>query len=131
VFKWQDFNPHNFPANAAQISNLATLALCINKGLAACPLKLKITSGLRDLERHKSIYLKKGIPEDKIPMGSKHLSGQAVDFADVDGSLWLWCMSNIKDLENASLYLEDKSATPTWVHFQCVPPKSGKRIFKP
>jgi hypothetical protein len=131
LFKWQDFNPHKFPVNAAQMSNLATLASCINKGLTKCPLKLIITSGLRDLERHKAIYLKKGIEESKIPLGSKHLSGQAVDMADKDGSLWLWCIANMKDLEAANLYLEDKSATPTWVHFQCVPPKSGKRIFKP
>jgi hypothetical protein len=34
-------------------------------------------------------------------------------------------------LEEAGLFMESPSKTPRWVHFQTVPPKSGKRIFIP
>lgn len=62
---------------------------------------------------------------------SKHLLGQAVDFRDNDGKLWKWFMDNMDLCEKLGVYFEDKASTPTWCHLQTVPPKSGKRIFKP
>ena len=62
---------------------------------------------------------------------SKHLIGAAVDIFDKDGSLKSWIKDNESVLEDAELWMEDFSATPTWCHFQCLPPKSGKRFFIP
>lgn len=62
---------------------------------------------------------------------SNHTKGLAVDIRDVDGKLWKWVILNLKLMKQLGIYLEDKRWTPTWVHFQIVPPKSEKRIFIP
>lgn len=63
--------------------------------------------------------------------GSKHLTGQAVDIADPDRTLAGWCADNTDVLDDVGLWIESPQYTPTWVHFQSVPPKSGRRIFIP
>ena len=62
---------------------------------------------------------------------SKHITGDAIDLVDKDGKLKEWCVFNQDKLELLGLYMEDPASTPTWVHLQQLPPKSGKRIFKP
>lgn len=62
---------------------------------------------------------------------SKHMTGQAVDIDDNDGSLDEWCKDNVPVLERIGLWLEIDTATPTWTHVQCVPPGSGHRFFIP
>lgn len=62
---------------------------------------------------------------------SNHLKCAAVDIRDTDGKFWAWCIKNIETFEELDLYLEDKRWTPTWVHIQIFPPKSGKRVFIP
>ena len=62
---------------------------------------------------------------------SKHMTCQAVDLSDEDGELGEWLDGNQKALEECKLWMEHKSKTPTWVHVQTVPPKSGKRVFYP
>ena len=62
---------------------------------------------------------------------SKHLSGQACDIRDGDRTLASYCADNLDALEQVGLWCEDFRWTPNWVHFQTVPPKSGKRIFIP
>ena len=62
---------------------------------------------------------------------SKHLTGQAVDLADDDRSLARAIMMETDVLTQFGLWCEDFRYTPTWVHCQSVPPKSGKRIFIP
>lgn len=95
------------------------------------------TSGLRTKESQIRIYRdiakKKGIEfdESKVPMGSKHISGQAIDIFDPKGVLKKWLTDNEEYLEELGLYCEDFSATESWVHFQSVAPKSGKRFFIP
>lgn len=89
------------------------------------------SSCLRSRSVHERIYKEKGIPTDKIPWGSKHLSGQAADVADPDGELANWLMINDKKLEQCRLWVEHPDFTKGWVHFQSVPPKSGKRFFIP
>lgn len=90
-----------------------------------------VTSGLRTKKHHLEIYARKGIFPPKVPMKSNHLFGRAVDFADGDGKLKKWILENIKLMEEIGLWMEDFSATKTWVHFQINPPKSGNRFFKP
>lgn len=62
---------------------------------------------------------------------SMHLTGNACDIADSDCKLKSFLRTNPDALVCAGLYAEDYDHTPTWVHLQRVPPKSGKRVFKP
>jgi hypothetical protein len=84
------------------------------------------------MAEHLEIYRKKGITDQsKIPMKSRHLIGAAIDIYDPNKILQSWVLSNVKVLEEVGLWCEDFSATPNWVHFQILPPASGKRFFKP
>jgi len=114
------------------LSNLTELQIKVNKVREAYGKPLTVTSGLRTMEDHLRIYKDKGITDQsKIPMKSKHLSGEAVDFSDPKQELQAWCLANVAKLEEIGLWCEDFSATKNWVHFQSVPPKSGNRFFKP
>ena len=89
------------------------------------------SSCLRSRQSQIRIYKAKGITdESKIPFGSAHLTGEGVDIAD-DGELQRWLKANVKKLKELGLYVEDFSATPTWVHIQDRAPKSGNTFFKP
>lgn len=71
---------------------------------------------------------------DKIPNAAKksnHITGKAVDIADLNKALGGWCITHTDILEKCGLWIENPQATATWVHFQTVPPKSGRRIFNP
>lgn len=74
-------------------------------------------------------------PEHNARVGgankSSHLTGCACDIADADGKLKDYLRTNPELLEECDLYAEDFDSTSTWVHLQSVPPKSGRRIFKP
>lgn len=127
----EELNPKNFPLTEEQKNNLQILHERINKIRSAYGKPMIVTSGVRDVNDHIRIYREKGISDDKIPMGSKHLKGQAVDIADSKKELADWCKNNQNLLEEFELWLEDLDSTVGWVHFQTVPPKSGKRFFKP
>lgn len=96
-----------------------------------------VTSGYRTREDHNRIYEeinrkraeKKLLPK-RIPLASKHLKGQAVDISDSDGSLYRWCMENEALLVQVGLWCEVKDDQAR-VHFQIVPPLSGRRFFIP
>lgn len=62
---------------------------------------------------------------------SNHLIGQAVDIQDLNRELAAWCVLHTNELALCGLWIEDPRYTPTWTHFQSVPPKSGKRIYIP
>lgn len=69
---------------------------------------------------------------------SKHLTCQAVDIQDTPSrALAQWCCRNLGELEFSKLWIEDPRWTgghanlDPWVHFQSVPPGSGKRIYIP
>ena len=114
--------------------NLEALLVCINKLRQAWGKPLTVTSGLRTIQQHLRIYAKKGITDRSlIPMKSKHLFGQAVDFADKDGSLYKWAFNNQDKLQEWGIWCEE--GTQGWLHCQYVPYGSytqGKsRFFKP
>lgn len=112
--------------------NLMTLLERISKIRKDYNKPMKVTSGYRSMEDHKRIYKQKGITdENKIPMKSRHLVGAAVDISDPKGELQKWCNDNVKVLEEVQLWCEDFNYTQSWVHFQIIPPKSGKRFFIP
>lgn len=98
---------------------------------------LVVTSGYRSEQKHKDIYRKKGIPDGKIPMGSAHLKGLAVDFSDPDGKFEEWISANQDLLEELGLWQEHPESTKGWVHLDLLPRAIKdrtdclKRQFKP
>ena len=62
---------------------------------------------------------------------SHHLTGNALDITDHVSILKDWCMANLDKLEECGLYMESPEHSPTWLHLQQLPPKSGKRVFYP
>lgn len=110
--------------------NLDDLLKRVNIFRAAYGKPMTVTSGYRSEQKHRDVYAKKGL---KPPMGSKHLIGCAVDFADPDGSLYAFCVANPELLENAELYYE--IGTKGWLHLQSKPFGSyrpgGTRGFRP
>lgn len=87
------------------------------------------SSCLRSKKVHERIYKEKGVPADKIPWGSSHLCGKAVDVADPKNILKDWLSKNVEKLEWNGLWCEDFASTPGWVHFDMAPKK--RRFFKP
>jgi len=111
-------------------ANLKTLLERVNKIRVLWAKPMTVTSGLRTMEDHLRIYKEKGIiDKSKIPMKSKHLSGQAVDISDPKLELTAWLKADKSRLENAKLWCEQ--GNKNWVHFQIVPPGSGVRWFLP
>jgi uncharacterized protein YcbK (DUF882 family) len=131
VISLKELNKRKFATTEKIDTNLKELQRRLNIIRAAYGIPMIVTSGLRDIEHHKSIYRRKGIEEENIPMGSKHLHGQAADIYDPEQKLQKWCLENEALLEKAGLYCEHFSVTLTWVHFQSVPPRSGNRFFYP
>lgn len=127
----KELNPNNYTLTPEQQANIVILLDKINQIRTAYNKPMTVTSGVRSIEDHLRIYHQKGIPANKIPMGSQHLKGAAVDIADPDKALWKWCMINMDLIKEVDLYLEDGAITTNWTHFQIFPPKSGNRIFKP
>jgi len=123
----KELNPHNYTLTEEQKPNFERLFEIMNEIRKAYGNPMVITSGLRNDQDQARIDGAAG----RIPRKSMHLLGAACDVWDRDGLLWKWCMNNMKLLEKLDIYLEDKSFTPTWVHFQILPPKSKKRIFIP
>jgi hypothetical protein len=64
---------------------------------------------------------------------SRHITGRAIDLRDhsPDRALARWCLRNRAQLEAIGLWMEDPQWTPSWVHLQCVPPGSGRRVYVP
>jgi len=117
-------------------ANFAILLERINKVRAAWNKPMRVTSGVRTMEHHLQVYKdlakQRGVAydESQVPKLSKHLFAQAVDIYDKDGSLFQWCKDNEKLLEEIGLWMEEADDQPR-VHFQIVPPRSGRRFFKP
>ena len=67
--------------------------------------------------------------------GSKHLTAEAVDLADPDGSLAQWCMDHVDVLVELELWMEHPGWTVGWVHLQTLPPgnppRARVRVFIP
>jgi hypothetical protein len=62
---------------------------------------------------------------------SKHMTGQAADLYGPGNVLALWAQQHQDLLKKHGLWMEAPSATPTWLHLQTVPPRSGNRVFFP
>lgn len=97
-----------------------------------------VTSGFRSRRKHREIYdalNKKRLLDGKdalpIPINSAHLNGNAADIHDPLKEIKIWVAGNPKVLEECELWCEQLASTPSWIHLQRVPPKSGARFFKP
>lgn len=92
---------------------------------------MTVTSGLRTKEDQIRVYKAKGITDlAKIPMGSMHLKGGAVDIYDPGLTLTTWLKeNNSQRLVDAQLWCE--AGNSDWVHMQICPPRSGARWFYP
>ncbi len=119
----KELNKHGYPISSEVEDNLIILCDRLNKIQQACGLVMAVTSGLRSEEDQQRI--------NPFAMHSKHLLGQAADIYDQEKKLQEWCLANIDRLEGIGLWCEAFAYTPTWVHFQIVPPKSGTRFFIP
>jgi hypothetical protein len=142
----EDLNPRKFPLTDGQLFCLYQLRTVLRELEVVSGLEMKITSGMRSLERHLKIYADKGIPENKVPMGSAHLRGLAADLADADHKWkkWFfeipgtkknptWKLTEQGDLflKKNECYLEHPAWTSTWLHLQLLKPKSGSLVFIP
>ncbi len=121
----EELNPHNYILTAEQEKNQEILFIAINIIRKAYNKAMSVSSGVRSSADQQRI-------NPSAPK-SKHLIGAAVDIADVDHSLYIWCKANPSILEKANLWCEE--GTRTWVHFQCLPFASyrpgGSRWFFP
>lgn len=114
---------HKDEYNDTISQNIDKLLVPLNKLRTKYGLPLKISSGWRPPSLNSKV--KGAAPK------SNHQKGLACDFFDPEGKLDAWCMQNLDFLEEIGLWLEHPDATPKWCHLQCVPPKSGKRVFRP
>lgn len=126
----QELNEHNYSTTSEIDANLLRLLLAMNKVRAKWAHPMIVSSGLRSTEKHIEIYKAKGISEDKVPMGSQHLHGNAVDIADPNGVLFQWCQENEDFLKEAGIGAIELG-TKGWVHFQTVPTALGHFWFNP
>lgn len=112
---------HNInECNQEQIKNLNELLIKLNMLRFEYGKPLIVTSGLRTVEDMKRIY-----KSDVFPKKSKHLFGQACDFAD-DGSLMVWLKEN-DSARMKKFGLWGELGTKGWVHVQSVSMASYKK----
>ncbi len=119
----KELNPKGYMTSIDQDENLAKLLKAMNVIRSAYGKPMTVTSGLRNLEDQ--LRINPSAPR------SKHLLGAACDIADANGDLKRWLIKHLDLLKEQGLYLEAFESCPSWVHFQCIPPASGNRIFIP
>lgn len=118
-----ELNPHGYAPTPEQGANLVILLDRLNQVRNEYKTPMVVTSGLRSMEDQQRI-------NPSAPK-SKHLLGQAADIADPIGTLRDWVLGHMALMESIGFWFEDFGHTKGWVHFQIVPPASGKRIFIP
>ena len=119
----KELNPKGYKLTPEQEQNQEKLLVAMNKVREKWGNPMIVTSGVRS--EIDQMYI------NPKAMHSNHIKGAAVDILDKDGTLKAWCLKNEELFVEVGLWMEDFASTPTWVHFQCVPPRSGKRWFKP
>ncbi len=123
----KELNPKSYPTTEEIDGNLAILLERLNKIRTAWAKPMTVTSGLRSQAQQDGLISsgKSNAPK------SKHLMGQAADIYDPKGELKAYILANTSLIEEIGLWCEAFDSTPTWIHFQIVPPKSGNRFFIP
>ena len=112
-----------YPLTPEMEQNLQKLLVALNKFRQIYGKSMVVSSGYRPAAINANV--------PGAAKKSAHMSCEACDFRDTDGSLDKYCMDNLYILEQCGLYLEHPSATPGWCHLQIRRPGSGNRVFKP
>lgn len=120
-FTLKELNPNDYPLSPEVEENLNELIVRISAIREAYGKPMKVNSGLRSEADQQRI-------NPSAPK-SKHLTGNAVDIADASGELYDFCKANEQLLADNKLWCEERQGG--WLHFQSLPPKSGKRWFLP
>lgn len=110
-----------YPLSPILVSNMKHLLELIDVVRMEWGYPLQISSGYRPGRYNKTAG---------GSVNSAHLTCEAVDLVDIDGSLARFC-ANVNKLAGWGLYMENSERTPGWVHLQTRAPKSGNRIFNP
>lgn len=111
-----------YPLTQELEDNLVKLLYAVNKFRIAYGKPMTVSSGYRPGPFNKSAG---GAPN------SSHITCEAVDFSDNDGTLKAWIANNLSILDDCDLYMEDPGHTKTWVHLTTRAPHSGRRVFLP
>lgn len=121
--KFKDQLTEEFQENASKLLEKvnALLAVMEGKGVVLAD-QVKVSSGWRP-------------PAVNARVGgaklSNHMICRAVDLVDIGQVMGKWCMDNQMELKKLGLHMEHISATPTWLHLQDRPPRSGRTVFYP
>lgn len=127
MISMKELNPKGYPVNDVIKKNLDILYERMNELRDVYGKPMVITSGLRSDEKQAEL-----IAQGKSKAtASKHLAGAACDVLDRSKELGEWCLNNEDILRRIGLWCEHPDYTAGWVHFQIMPPKSGKRFFIP
>jgi uncharacterized protein YcbK (DUF882 family) len=101
---------------------------------------ITVTIALRTMKYHLELYKRinakrtaKGLPELRVPMGSMHLKGRAVDFVVVGMSCDDFKKKAIDEgkLEEWNLRMEDNGWGANWIHLDDKEVGPSGRFFKP
>lgn len=110
-----------YPLTPELRANLDKLLIALNKLRAYWGKPLIVTSGYRPGKYNKAA----GGAEH-----SPHLTCEACDFRDTDGSLDEFLTRHSGILRDCGLYLEHPDNTPGWTHVQIRRPGSGTLVFR-
>lgn len=125
----KELNKNNYPTTPEIDVNLNKLLAKLNVIRAKWGKPLIVTSGLRSQADQQRI-------NPNAPK-SAHLTGEACDFSDPDGSFEEWCSNNQDLLEELGLWQELPEVTKGWTHLDCrdrpIRSRPGclKRQFRP
>lgn len=100
--------------------NADRLAVKINALLLLFGETRRLSSGFRDMLSNKAL-------PNASPF-SRHMTGEAADIEDTNGTLGKWALAHPDALANVGLWCEPLRLTPTWLHVQTVPVPGGARI---
>jgi hypothetical protein len=123
----KELNPHDLPLDGAIAKHMEILFQRMNELRQAYGKPMIVTSGLRSDEKQAEL-IAQGKSNAKF---SKHCAGAACDIYDPDKHLAEWCLAHQETLKTIGLWCEDPKYTKNWMHFQIMPPMSGKRFFIP
>ena len=109
-----------FPLSPELETNLAKLLSALNQFRTIYAKPMTVSSGYRPGHYNSDAGGAKT---------STHITCQACDFHDTDGTLDQWCLDHLEVLEQCGLYLESPDHTKGWCHLQIRPTKN--RVFIP
>lgn len=135
----KELNPNNVPLTAEQKVYQRQLLGAVNRLRGDYGRPMHVTSGVRSIERQEQIDTLAG---RKPRLGSAHIKGAAVDFADPGGLInafinerggdaYLLALGLFREAPEYTVAYNADGSARRWAHLQISPPASGKRTFIP